>query len=170
MAATKHAKSVKKDTKEFITTAMMQILAHENFSALTVSDVCKRAGVSRMAFYRNFNGLEQIIYEYYHPKIADIFNTIRLNADDSIKHDAQFDFFNSFGDFIILSVERGFEPIIQRIFTEEMEKFYANGNDEYWRVFISAGVYAVWRKWLIDGRKKPLKEVMDFLKKHNAAE
>jgi hypothetical protein len=30
---------------------------------------------------------------------------------------------------------------------------------------MSAGVYAIWRKWLLDGKQKPLKEIMDFLKK-----
>ncbi len=29
---------------------------------------------------------------------------------------------------------------------------------------MSAGVYATWQKWLLDGQQKPLKEIMDFLK------
>ncbi len=82
MAATKHAQEIKNDTKDFITTAMLQMLAKEKLQALTVSRVCKRAGVSRMAFYRNFNGLEQILYEYYQPKIAAVFDTIRLNSQE----------------------------------------------------------------------------------------
>ena len=80
MAATNHAQAIKKDTKDFITTAMLQMLTKEKLSTLTVSQVCKRAGVSRMAFYRNFDGLEQILYEYYQPKIAAVFDVIRQNS------------------------------------------------------------------------------------------
>lgn len=164
MAATKHAQTLKKDTKDFITTAMLQMLAKEKLSALTVSQVCKRAGVSRMAFYRNFEGLEQILYEYYQPKIAAVFDVISRDTQEADKYNSQFNFFNTFGDTFLSSIDRGFEPIIQRIFIEEIKKFYAADNDGYWTTFMSAGVYAIWRKWLLDGQQKPLKEIMDFLK------
>lgn len=167
MAATRHAEAVKKDTKDFIATAMMQILSKEKMSTLTVSQVCKRAGVSRMAFYRNFDGLEQVLYEYYKPKIAAIFDTVRESSQYSAKFYIQLNFFDTFGDFLLLSSEQGFEPIIQRIFTEEIEKFYASESDEYWTAFMSSGVYAIWRKWLFDGRQRPLEEIMEFLKKLN---
>ena len=118
MAATEHAQAVKQDTKAFITTALLQLLAKEKLSVLTVSQVCKRAGVSRMAFYRNFDDLDQILYEYYQPKLAAVFDTIRQNPQYSVKFDIQLKFFNAFGDFWLLSVDRGYESIIRRIFTE----------------------------------------------------
>ncbi len=164
MAATKHAQEIKNDTKDFITTAMLQMLAKEKLQALTVSQVCKRAGVSRMAFYRNFNGLEQILYEYYQPKIAAVFDVIHLNSQDSAKFESQLNFFNLFGDDLLSSADRGFEPIIQRIFIEEIKKFYAPNSDGYRTTFMAAGVYAIWRKWLLEGQQKPLKEIMVFLK------
>lgn len=167
MAATEHAQVVKKDTKEFITTALLQLLSKQRLSTLTVSQVCKRAGVSRMAFYRNFDGLEQILYEYYQPKMAVVFDMLRQNPQDAVKFDVQLEFFNTFGDFLLSSVDRGYEPIIMRIFTGEMEKFYAADNDEYWTAFMSAGVYAIWRKWLLEGQQKPLEEIMNFLRKFN---
>lgn len=164
MAATNHAQTIKKDTKEFITTAMLQMLSKEKLQTLTVSQVCKRAGVSRMAFYRNFDGLDQILYEYYQPQISAVFDTIRQRTQFSAKYDSQLTFFHTFGDDLLSSVDRGFEPIIQRIFIEEIEKFYDKDSDGYWTTFMSAGVYAIWRKWLLDGQQKPLKEIMEFLK------
>lgn len=165
MAATEHAQAVKKDTKEFITTALLQLLAKEKLANLTVSQVCIRAGVSRMAFYRNFDGLEQILYEYYQPKIAAVFDMLRQNPEDSVKIDTQLKFFNTVGDVLLLSAERGFEPIFMGAFTAEMEKFYAADDDEYWTTFMSAGVYAIWRKWLLEKQQKPLEEIMGFLRK-----
>lgn len=167
MAATRYAQAVQQDTKDFITTALLQLLSKEKISNLTVSQVCKRAGVSRMAFYRNFDSLDQILYEYFQPKVAAVFITIRQNSQDDVKFDIQMKFFNTFNDFLLLSINRGFEPIIERIFSEEIEKFYAQNEDEYWTTFMSAGVYAIWRKWLLDGKQKPLKEIMEFLKKFN---
>ncbi len=164
MAATKHAQNIKNDTKDYITTAMLQLITNEKFTELTISKVCKRAGVSRMAFYRNFDGLKQILYEYYQPKIAEVFQVIRQSTQFSDKYNVQLEFFNAFGNDLLLSVERGYEPIIQQIFIEEIKKFYSTDRDEYLTTFMSAGVYAIWHKWLLEGRQKPLKEIMDFLK------
>lgn len=164
MAATKHAQVIKNDTKEFITTAMLQMLTKVKLSLLTVSQVCKRAGVSRMAFYRNFDGLEQVLYEYYRPKIAAVFEVIRKSAQFSDKFDSQFNFFSMFGDDLLSSIDHGFEPIIQRIFIEEIKFFYASDRDEYWTTFMAAGVYSIWQKWLLDGQNIPLKDIMLFLK------
>lgn len=170
MAATKHAKSIKSDTKECITTAIIQLLEKETLSNITVSQVCKRAGVSRMAFYRNYDGLEQVLYEYYHPRLIAVFNSIRKKTSDTMKLEIQLSFFDTVGEFLLSSVDRGFEPIVKQIFMEEIERFYAHDKDEYWIAFMSAGVYMVWRKWLLDGRKKPLKEIMELIKKFNDAE
>ncbi len=46
-----------------------------------------------MAFYRNYDGLEQILYEYFQPKIADVFDIIRQNSQFSAKFDSQLHFF-----------------------------------------------------------------------------
>lgn len=169
MAATKHAEEVKSDTKEFITAAVMQMLESVDLKKLTVSDVCKRAGVSRMAFYRNFEETEQVLYEHYRPKLAAVFEMLRQNTQDSVKLENQQQFFDAFGDSLLLASSRGFEDVVRRIFTEEMEQFYALGGDDYWTAFMTAGVYALWRKWLLDGRQKPLEEITGFLKRITAA-
>ena len=72
MAATNYSQTIKNDTKDFITTVILQLLGIQKTSEkpktlvqLTVSNVCQRAGVSRMAFYRNFDSINQVIYQYY---------------------------------------------------------------------------------------------------------
>lgn len=164
MAATKQAQIIKKETKEYITIALLEMLTKEKLSVLNVSQVCKYAGVSRMAFYRNFSGLEQILYEYYQPKIASVFTAIRQNEKFSNKHDIQIDFFKVFSVDLLKSIDRGFEQIIQQIFIDEIKGFYKLRRDEYWVAFMAAGVYAIWKKWLLDGRKIPLVKIMLFLK------
>jgi AcrR family transcriptional regulator len=126
--------------------------------------VCKKAGVSRMAFYRHYDGLEQILHEYYQPKIAEVFDVIQKETDDFAKFNVQLEFFNAFSDELLLSLEQGFETIIERIFIAEIEKFYTPKLDEYRIAFISAGVYALWRKWLTNGKTVPLSEVTKILK------
>ncbi|MDR1640406.1 MAG: TetR/AcrR family transcriptional regulator [Clostridiales bacterium] len=165
MAATNHAQELKNDSKLFITEALLQLLSNAPFSSITVSQVCARAGVSRMAFYRNFSDLDQVLYEYYKANISLVFDAVHYETQEDAKYDAQLKFFNSFNSLLLLSFERGYEAIIQRIFVEEIEKFYAACNDGYWTTFMSAGAYAVWRKWLLEGQGNPLEEMVGFFKK-----
>ena len=119
MAATNRARVVRTDTREAITTALLQLLAKENLVALTVSRVCQRAGVSRMAFYRNFDGLQQVLYEHFQPKFAAVFQVIRRSGEFSVKLERQLEFFAMVGDDMVASVNRGYEPILQKIFRDE---------------------------------------------------
>lgn len=61
MAATNHAQAIKQDSKDYLTTALLQLLEKNIYSSITVSQVVRRAGVSRMAFYRNFDSLDDVL-------------------------------------------------------------------------------------------------------------
>lgn len=51
-------------TKESIFTALMILMEKKNFKEISITELTKKAGVSRMAFYRNYNNLEDIITDY----------------------------------------------------------------------------------------------------------
>lgn len=50
-----------KITKECIETALIELLKNEDFEKITISHIVKRAGVSRMAYYRNYSSKEDIL-------------------------------------------------------------------------------------------------------------
>lgn len=60
MAATEHSKKIKQDSQTYLITALLQLLKTKDFTDITVTQVVKRAGVSRMAFYRNFDTLDDV--------------------------------------------------------------------------------------------------------------
>lgn len=58
-------------TKESLFDALMQLMAHKDFNDLSISAVTRKAGVSRMAFYRHYNILEDLISEHLDDIITD---------------------------------------------------------------------------------------------------
>jgi len=163
MAATKNAQLVKNDTKEFITQALIVLLKKSNLSDITISKVVLKAGVSRTAFYRNFESLHQVLYEHFKDKFGSIFMDMRNFAEESDRLDSYVSFFNDFSEDIILSVSRGYEPIINEIFIGEIENFYGNSHNSYHIAFMAAGAYAAWKKWLFSGSKDPIKTITDTI-------
>ncbi|MCL1994050.1 MAG: TetR/AcrR family transcriptional regulator [Spirochaetes bacterium] len=169
MAATKNAQSIKKDTKEFLTIALTELLKKSPLKDITISQVVVKAGVSRMAFYRNFDTLEQILYEYYESKIGSVFEIIKSNSAKSVKLSVHLNFFKNFGEELILSYKHGYDTIIHDIFTKMVESFYGADDNDYRITFMAAGAYAVWKKWLLGGKKAPLEEVMRIISAFDGA-
>lgn len=172
MAATKHAQAIKRDSQDYLTTALLQLLETHDLNTITVTQVVKRAGVSRMAFYRNFETLDDLLVAYFRPAITARFNDLLTNVPAEQKMAAIGRFFSEFAPTLQLAAERGFEPIIRQIFDENMATFYqalltetplSPVQQEYWTTFMSAGVYAIWRTWLMGGQAESLAQVHDLL-------
>jgi AcrR family transcriptional regulator len=51
-------------SREYILKAFVSLLQTEPYDSITVTDITKAAGVSRMAYYRNFTAKDQILTTY----------------------------------------------------------------------------------------------------------
>ncbi|APX71441.1 TetR/AcrR family transcriptional regulator [Companilactobacillus allii] len=174
MAATKHAQLIKQDSKEYLVTALLQLLKHNDLNQITVSQVVKKAGVSRMAFYRNFDTLDDLLISYFEPLITAQFDEVKEKSSKEDKLSKVGEFFVRYADVLKLSIDRGFEYIIQNIFDDNMLEFYEGlklpveitaTQHKYWVSFMSAGVYSIWRVWLINGEVESLSSMHDLIAK-----
>lgn len=50
--------------KECIVTALILLMKTQEFSSISITDITKKAGVSRMAYYRNYTSKEDILNKY----------------------------------------------------------------------------------------------------------
>lgn len=50
-------------TRESICTALLELMNTKSFDAITISELVRRAGVSRQSFYRNYRGKEEVVRE-----------------------------------------------------------------------------------------------------------
>ena len=168
MAATDHSQQIKQDSQEYLIAALLQLLQTNNLSDIKVTQVVKKAGVSRMAFYRNFETLDDVLIAYFKPKIDAEFELLINRVPQDQKMAALGDFFAEIAETMSLAVKRNYELIIQNIFNENMMHFYDTAMNwdnfspiqrKYWTRFMSAGVYAIWREWLIGGQTESLDDI-----------
>ena len=47
-----------------LTEALLQLMEHKKLNEITISELCEKAGVSRISFYRNFDYVSDIITGY----------------------------------------------------------------------------------------------------------
>jgi len=50
-----------KVTRECLRIAMFKLMGEFDFEKITITEICKRAGVSRLAFYRNYGTKEELV-------------------------------------------------------------------------------------------------------------
>lgn len=56
---------IKKITKESIQTALILLLKEKKWKDITINDIVVKAGVSRMAYYRNYKSKEDILMDIF---------------------------------------------------------------------------------------------------------
>ena len=50
-------------TKSYIYQAYLQLLSNQDYNDISICNICTKAGVSRMSFYRNFKSKEDLTFK-----------------------------------------------------------------------------------------------------------
>ena len=174
MSATQHAQKIREDSVMYLTTALLQLLQKAPLSDIKVTQLVQRAGVSRMAFYRNFDTLEDILAAYFAPKIVRLFDDVIDQVPSAEKLADMQQFFDDLGDDLALADQRHYEHIIRQLFNANMERYYSSNeawadmdadNKRYWIKFMSAGVYGIWKEWLLHRQDETLDDLHQLIGK-----
>ena len=67
----------KHSTKDYITIALYYLMSKYDYDSITVTDICAKARVSRMSFYRYFNNKEDIFINYCDERFEEFFASIK---------------------------------------------------------------------------------------------
>ena len=75
----------KHSTKDYITIALYYLMSKKDYESTTVTDICNKARVSRMSFYRYFNNKEDIFINYCDERFEEFFTEIKEKQINDIK-------------------------------------------------------------------------------------
>ncbi len=160
-------------TKESIFTALMILMEKKNFNKITITEVTKKAGVSRMAFYRNYNIMEDIINNYLDELFEDYSKQI-LNCEDKYNKESIRLFFTYFRkhDRLLANLIRSNMSYL--ILDRCIEFFYIMARNvvcrnshlplrqKYSIEFAAGGLYKVLIEWAKSGMKESDGDMADI--------
>ena len=163
--ANKYNDTQNKITKESIFTALMILMEKKNFKNISITEVTKKAGVSRMAFYRNYSILEDIISVYLDELFEEYSNHIS-NYKEVDNYELTRSFFSHFrkhqklitnlinSDLNILILERSVE-FLHSFCSSIVHKTLCSPEFEKYNIaFIAGGFYNVLMEWSKSGMKE----------------
>lgn len=152
--------------RECIVTALIQLADQKPFSAITVSELTERAGVSRMAYYRNYTSKEDV-FRIYMDEIVTSFKkdmegrkkSRTYGEYDNVLH--CFQYFAKYKEFIKCITGIGMERLlIDALNSYLLDMYCAEGEysvEKYYLLQAYIGsLLTVYMAWLEGGEKEPI--------------
>ncbi|MCH4175943.1 MAG: TetR/AcrR family transcriptional regulator [Streptococcaceae bacterium] len=162
-------------TQESLYLALLELMEKESFSKITITKLVNRAGVSRMAFYRNYTSKEDILMQHLDQKFNSYFEEI-LHLNDITFYQIIYLFFrytrlqkrlirnlvNHNLDFIIL---QRYDLYIEQVISLFSFTFDSSYSEKYLVDFISGGFYKLLIGWAKNDFYETEEVMAQFLQK-----
>lgn len=161
-----------KMVKECIFISLMMLMEKKEFQKITITDITKKAGVSRMAFYRNYSIKEDIIMDYLDELFQLYLNEISQYMQSDVYKFA-YKFFSYFRKHmqLILNLNRaGLSSMILYKFDVYLNSIFENilhinpeTTNRFEIQFVAGGLYKILIEWINSGAKESDKEMAEIL-------
>ncbi|MFW2489719.1 TetR/AcrR family transcriptional regulator [Clostridium chromiireducens] len=167
-------------TKESIFTALMILMEKKNFKEISITEITKKAGVSRMAFYRNYNVKEDIITTYIDELFKEYSKEViqKENLDNYENLRLYFSYFRKHEKLISNLINSN---LINILLEKCIESFYELSQrilcknsllpeqHKFWIEYMAGGLYNVLIEWAKGGMKQSddymAKTISEFINK-----
>lgn len=156
----------------YITEALLLLLKTKEYKNISITEICEKAGVTRMSFYRNFESREDVLFK----KVRGITDSFLEKSAISYKNDTISSYFIKLfthmeqqKELCTILNKAGLIHIIKDEFDRVFLNTYRQEYDDYKSYFLAGGIYNVFLFWFMnDCREKPedlAKRLEDILTK-----
>jgi AcrR family transcriptional regulator len=172
-----------KRSKHFLQEAFLELLKEKPYKKITVTDVVKRAELSRTTFYAHYDYMEELIDECLDDLLMNIIDNSFSNVTTFPPSPEQERIYISKlvshwqgNHFLFRSLaEAGLEKIILAKYMEKHRLFFREKVEErlpfspskelidYYLVFISSTQIGILQYWLATDMQMPVEQLVDFL-------
>ena len=159
----------KKDSMERIEKVFIELLQTKSLNEITVSDICKRAGLNRTTFYANYTdiyGLADAIRDKLEVAVSDLYRdeiTQGFNSNDYLKlfrHIKENQIF--YQTYFKLGYDNKYKIISYD--TDLAKKHFQNQFIGYHMEFFKAGITQIIKLWLKNNCKESPEELFEIIK------
>ncbi len=160
--------------RECMVTALMLLLKEKPLSAISISELTEKAGVSRMTYYRNYQSKEDIFASYLDEALTDYQREAReLSLDQRAYAPANlyhcFSYFEKHKEFLDSLFKSGLGHLLLTAISRYMIETWhkpENGIEHYYGLQAFAGaLYNLYISWSSNGAKETPAELVKILQR-----
>ncbi len=156
-------------TREAICTALVLLILEQPFEKITVTDIVRRAGVSRTAYYSNYSSKQDILIELVDSLILEINQGLLPYTNEQNGKAKEPEKFITVLFQILLKqrdiyqtlLDASFQHIILERLTETLQSNILNRTEEnlYRATFNAGALYNIFTRWMQVGSHTPIEEM-----------
>lgn len=155
--------------KDCIFTALILLMEQKDYHSITITDIAKKAGVSRMTYYRTYSSKEDILIQYFNKVSQELFMEIQqfpdITPDQLICH--FFYFFQEKGSLILnLKKANLFELMmntfifnLKNLYTDMLYQQLPDTSIDYHLHYHIGGLFHALLYWIESGQKESPEEM-----------
>jgi AcrR family transcriptional regulator len=148
--------------KDWIFSALMLLMQKKPFQEITITEITNKAGVSRMAYYRNYKSKEDIIITYLDELFEEYSQELLAHKSNDPYKNARlfFAYFRKHAIFLknlinsnltFLILER-FDSYLYALFKGPFSSnAYSPAEEKYTIAYTAGGIYKILLTWAKDG-------------------
>lgn len=160
-------KESNKITRECIESALILLMAEKKYNDITISEIVKRAGVSRTAYYRNYESKEDILNTLLQCLITNVITAMEQFSyvtEKEMYWKTLFITIKAHAKHYCVLLKAGFGHIILEEITKQMifGIKVENAKERYDMVFWSGAVYNVLTNWVQEGMTETEDEMVQI--------
>ena len=143
-------------TREAICEALFILLNEEkNINNIKIVDLVKKAGVSRSAFYRNYNSIEDVLKSSINSELKSLLESLNSNLSNNWKIIIKY--FRKNKNNLITLYKSGHFYLLLDQFNEKID------NNNYYLLGWNGFIYNILLKWVKNNMKESDKEIHSII-------
>lgn len=163
-------------TRMCIGEAVSALMREKPYGNITISEIVKRAGVSRMTYYHYYHSIEEVLRDYLHEVIVSYRQEWEQSEDmhfheyRSILH--ALCFFDRYAEFFLQLTEAGLYSLIIDALNQYMTELILPQYDgtPYELYYYAGALLNVFIKWEEGGKQESAKEIAKRIAVHVGTE
>lgn len=156
-------------TKDCFEDSLFKMMELKPYNKISIQDITKVSGFTRMTFYRNFKSIDQVLAYSLNKRrsyLAKEFSKIDFGANQKDDIEFIFNLLYEIKDYSMILLKNGLSSYLKNEFDSCISKLslITKGN-QYQFLFISGGLFNVYQQWLLSGCKETPKEMSQLILK-----
>lgn len=175
MPIRKKSRPANQFTKQCIMEALLQLMRTQEYNDISITDITRRAGVSRMSYYRNYSSKDEILRDYMYQIIEEYVRELDtadirsgFQTYDHILHSLKY--LRKYKDYVLCLQKANRAEIVLHgldmymlTVTETTDKSFLEKSELY---YYSGALYNIFMHWIRDGMAEETEAVAQVIYDH----
>lgn len=154
-----------------IAESLLRLMEEKPFEKITITEIVKRASVSRMTFYKYYSSKLEVLSDYMYEIVNDYMKESRRRTDignfRDYKHICHcFTFFKQYSSFILILIHANMHAVIMNALNDYMDTYVLPTSEfsRYELYYYAGALCNTYLKWIESGMHESPDEIAMMVK------